>query len=447
MKKWVLLIAAAIAIVSFSACGSNGKAQKAKPTVINIETTPAGADITINGKKVGKSPLKGKYTPGSYMVTAEMPGYESAWTNAVVKSGTTTDVKLSLKPITSSVMLTVTKNIRANVIMNGEVIGQTPLVISDLKFGSHKATLKAPGYAPAVVKWEITDRRPQKVTASLAENTGILRIERSVHGARVKINGDDHGARFPYEFRTEQGDYTVEVTAPGYAPYSRKVSIASGSRISVRPILSQLPGRLVINSYPKGAIVTVNGKSHGMTPVTIENVTPGKVRIVLNKRNFDLVSVDMNVVPGRTLTVTRSLQSSLGSIEFVTCPAGVTVYLNNKYQKVTEKDPNSPGYSKVFRITDLRPGTYKLKFVHKRAKPSTITQQVVVEKNKNIRIEKPIELWVPNAQITIRSSGSVYIGRIVRQNDKEVTFEPSRKSRITYKRSELEKIENLSEEE
>lgn len=446
MKKWFLIFAAAAAIIGFTACSKKSNKQNVKPTIVSIETTVADAQISIDGKKVGKAPLKGKYKPGSYIVMAEKKGHETAWTNMVVKKGETTSVKLSLKPITSSVMLTASRNLKANVTLNGEVIGQTPIVIPDLAFGSYKATLKAPGHAPAVVKWEITDRRPQKITVSLTENTGIIRIERCVPGARIKINGSDRG-QLPYEFRTEQGEYNVEVTAPGYAPFTQKVALASSRKEIVRPRLTQLPGALRITSKPEGAFVTVNGKRYGITPVKVENLPAGKVKVILSKNNFDRVVIDRVVLPGKMIPVHGVLHSSLGSIEFATQPAGVTVYLDGRRLVVTEKDPNSPGISKVFRTAGLRPGKHTLRFTHKRAKPSTITQVVTVEKNKNFRIEKPIEMWVPNAKIKIRSSGSVYIGRIVRQNDKEVTFEPGRKSRITYKRSELESIELLSEEE
>ena len=450
MKKWILLFAAVLSIASFSACGKKNKTKEEKPAVISITATPEDAIVFIDGKKVGKAPLKGKYAPGSYIVRAEKPGYETAWTSAVVKNGETTEVKLALKPISASVMITTNKNVHAEeVTVNDEPVGgrQTPFVLSGLDFGSHKATLKAPGYSPVVVKWEITDKRPKKVNVALSENTGVLRIDRSVPGAKVKINGKDHGMRFPYEFRTEQGEYEVVVTAPGYTVFSRKIFLKSGKTERVSPVLSLLPGTLVVKSKTEGAFVTVNGKSRGMTPTKIEGLEPNKkVRIVISKRDYEPVSFDMNIVAGKTLHVSRTLESILGSIEFVTCPAGVTVYLDNKLLTVTEKDPNSPGLSKVFRKTGLRQGEHTLKFTHKRAKPTTITQKIRVEKNKNNRIEKPIELWVPNAQIKIISSGYTYTGRIVRQNDNEITFEPTRKSRITYKRSELE-ITKLSEEE
>ena len=71
MKKWFLIFAAAAAIIGFTACSRKSNKQNVKPTIVSIETTVADAQISIDGKKVGKAPLKGKYKPGSYIVMAE----------------------------------------------------------------------------------------------------------------------------------------------------------------------------------------------------------------------------------------------------------------------------------------------------------------------------------------------------------------------------------------
>lgn len=446
MKRWILLLAAVACLAGGTACSSKKEKGKASPTKITIQTDPAGAEITISDKKVGKSPLGGSYTPGSYIVKAEKTGYTTAWKGVVVKKGEETKVDMKLEPITSSVMLETKPNIKANVTFNGKVIGQTPIVISDLKCGFYSASLKAPGYAPAQVSWNITDERPEKIIVNMFENTGVIRIEKAIAGARVKVNGKDCGV-LPYEFRTEQGDYDIEVSAAGYSTYRQKVSLVSSKKVVVRPRLIILPGAVYVKSNPAGAFISINGKRRGQTPQKIEGLTPGKTKIVISKRNFDPVVIDTNVLPGQVVNINRNLSSSLGGIEFVTRPAGVTVYLNNRRLTVTEKDPNSPGYSKVFKVNNLPPGEYTLRFTHKRAKPENEIRKITVQKNKNTRIDNAVEMWVPNARITLKSTGTVYEGRIVRENKQSITLEHNRKSRINYTRKELEKIDRLAEEE
>ena len=57
-----------------------------------------------------------------------------------------------------------------------------------------------------------------------------------------------------------------------------------------------------------------------------------------------------------------------------------------------------------------------------------------------------MELWIPNARITLKV-GSVYVGRIVSQNEKQITFEHKQGSRMDYGRNELRDIEWLAERE
>ena len=438
------MIAAVLALLGMTACGE--KQSAVKPTTIKISTDPAGAQIQISGKNYGKSPLSGKFASGVYVISAEKDGYAPAWKSVKVEKGKHTDVNFSLVPLKSSVLLTTVPNVKADVVFKGKTIGQTPIVISDLKYGKHSADLKAPGYSPAHIEWNIDSSRPRKIAVRITENTGILRVERAnVNGAMVRIDGKSYGS-VPGEYRMEQGEYHVEITAPGYVPYVQKVSLASGRKVKIRPRLTELPGKIIVNSRPSGAMVSLNGKRYGTTPITLEGIKSGKVRLVLSKHQYDPVVVDLGIGPGKTVNVTRNLTTSLGSIEFVTVPAGVTVYLDNRLLTVTEKDPRSKGYSKVIRTGPLRPGKHILKFVHKRAKPKEKIMEVMVEKNKNHRIPGVVELWVPNAQITLKV-GSRYEGRIIRQNEKSITFEQSRKSRLDYNRDELQKIEWLSEEE
>ena len=445
MKKWILLFAAAVALLGFSGC--KAKQKEKTVTVLEITSDQKETEISIGGKAYGKAPLSGKFTPGIYVICAEKEGYDPVWKSVTVEKGKKTKVDFKLSRMKSAILLQTKPNIKADVIFKGNKIGQTPIVISDLECGTYSAEVKAPGYSAAHAKWTIDTKRPKKVSVQIKENTGVIRVNNvSAKNAMVKLNGKNYGT-LPRDFRLEQGEYMIEVSAPGYAPYSQKVALVSGKKVVVRPVLSELPGKLIIKSNPAGALVTMNGKRYGTTPITLEGIKPGRISITLSKQNYDPVTINnLGVAAGKTVSVSRNLISSLGSVEFVTVPAGVTVYLDNKLLTVTEKDPRSKGYSKVFRVGGLRPGKHTLKFTHKRAKPKEKKVDFVVEKNKNFRIPGVVEMWIPNAQITLKV-GSKYEGRIVRESKTSITFEQSRRSRLDYNRSELEKIEWLAEEE
>jgi hypothetical protein len=76
------------------------------------------------------------------------------------------------------------------------------------------------------------------------------------------------------------------------------------------------------------------------------------------------------------------------------------------------------------------------------ATPSRRDLRIMVEKNKNKRLEQNVELWIANARI-IHKIGSQYVGRIVSENEEYIKFEHKPGSRIDYKRSELKTIERF----
>lgn len=442
MKNHLLSSVFAAFLLLIAACDSHPDDPRA---VIHIQSDPEGAEITISGKECGKAPVKGKILPGTALIKAEMPGYDTLWQSVKLESRKKTELVLKLTPVKSSIMLKTTPSVPAEVTFNGKNYGQTPLVISGLAAGRYSASLKAPGYAPAQVEWSIDSKRPQLKTVKLFQNTGTIRVEAGPAKASAKINGRTYG-RLPREISLEQGTYSVTVSAPGYTTFTQEVSLKSGTTEIVQPVLTELPGKLIIDSSPSGAVVSVNGVKQGSTPLTVEGVKAGQVRLTFSLDKYEPLEVRQGVGPGQTLKITKTLVSSLGSIEFVTMPGGVTVYLDNRKIGVTERDPAHKGYSKVFRIPEVSPGTHSLKFFHKYATPSEKIISVEVSKNKNTRLEQNVELWIKNARI-VHSVGTEYTGRIISENDDYIKFEHKQGSRIDYQRSELKLIERLPERE
>lgn len=450
MKKFLPCLFGFIFLVFLSACDK--KPMDNRP-ILSIKTDPAGANVFISGKECGKTGIKVKLNPGFHLVKVEKNGYEPLWTGINLASGNKKELNLKLNPITSSIMLRAisdvsagkkakTKQVAADVIFEGKSYGQTPLVINNLKTGQYSASIKAPGYAQTEVSWVIDSKRPQMKIVKLVSNTGVINVLSGPKNATVTINDTLYG-NVPCEIPLEQGEYTVKVSAPGYMDFTRDVSLNSNSKVTVQPVLSELPGTLVINSVPEGAAVTINGKPYGSAPLTVKDLKAGNVKIEFSMKGFDTEVQECGVAPGQTLQVTGKLVSSLGGIQFVTAPAGVTIYLNNKQIGISEPDPDHKGISKIFRIDGLSPGRYTLSFFHKLATPSRRSLDVTVEKNKVKRLEQNVELWIANARI-VHNIGSEYIGRIISENEDSIKFERKPGSIINYKRSELKTIERFS---
>ncbi len=69
-----------------------------QPGGLKISSTPVGAEVLIDGKPSGKTPLNSsQMKPGEYKVRAELPGYDPFENQVSVKSGVIETLQIDLK--------------------------------------------------------------------------------------------------------------------------------------------------------------------------------------------------------------------------------------------------------------------------------------------------------------------------------------------------------------
>jgi serine/threonine protein kinase len=86
--------------IELSAAASPSSASRggAATGSVLVETRPAGATVAIDGKVVGKAPLRlPGLSPGSHSVRVSLAGYKTVTSTVVVRAGQQTPVKLSLE--------------------------------------------------------------------------------------------------------------------------------------------------------------------------------------------------------------------------------------------------------------------------------------------------------------------------------------------------------------
>ena len=117
-----------------------------------ITSNVPGADVYLNGKRVGRTPHKA--TPlavGRYRVRVVKAGYETFWKNVEV-TGTSDTLRADLKPAdlqqaVAALHFRVESNVPgATVSLDGEARGTTPVAIAELAPGTYELVVSAAGY-------------------------------------------------------------------------------------------------------------------------------------------------------------------------------------------------------------------------------------------------------------------------------------------------------------
>ena len=429
-------------LTAAASCGKKPVSFKAR---VELKSEPSGATVTIKGAERGKTPLKGSMNPGVYLVKFSMPGYKNHWEKVELGKQEQKTIEAVLEPETASVLITSSPD-SATVEFQGKKLGQTPVVITDLRHGQYTAELNRHGYTKQTASWTINSAVPQLIEINLDSNIGTLVLNSEPEGAEVLLDGKEIG-RTPLKESVEEGRHSIELRKTGYNPVVQTVQIKSSSVVKIpRITLEYKKGSISISSAPSGARIIVNGQSYGDTPFKLSDLKPGNYAIKLEKEGFDPAERMVNLPPGEHLDLKLNLDSNTGGVDIVTQPAGLTLYLDGKKIGISEKDPINRTVSQVYQVRNLSMGKHLLTIAHKRARPEKRTFSFIISKDNRIARPAGLSLWIPNAEI-IRDDGKREIGRIIQNLPQKYEFEPSPGVKFTIEKSTVKKVTWLPETE
>lgn len=150
---------------SSRASASSAPAASSKGTLV-IRTQPGGARVTVNGRRRGVTPLELAELPfGTYTVQVARAGYQSASRRVAISAetplgraifGLRRAASAPAAPASDSTgSLSIDSRPRgARVLLDGRLIGTTPLVLSGVRAGPHVIRLERDGYT----RWSSTVR-------------------------------------------------------------------------------------------------------------------------------------------------------------------------------------------------------------------------------------------------------------------------------------------------
>ncbi|MBR4242514.1 MAG: PEGA domain-containing protein [Bacteroidaceae bacterium] len=209
-----------------------------------------------------------------------------------------------------------------------------------LPFGTYQYRITAPRYRASSGQFTIGKQKYTE-TVTLTPNFSKIRFEAPA-GSEIWIDGLKRGTG-TCEIELQAGDYSVECRQESHIPTKKVVTVAANHFRTIpldhpRPIY----GILSVNSKPFGAIVMIDGKMVGETPLSIDTVLIGRRE----------VSVSMNGYYAEPQTIQIS-QEQPSALEFNmtkgTAPS-VNTYANNYTpQQVTVPSINKSEYDRLMK--------------------------------------------------------------------------------------------------
>lgn len=244
---------------------------------ITIETDPLGAEVTLNDRSLGPTPITDReVVEGTYTLRIVRAGFDPVEEEIVLEAGGRESRQFRLNPNARGIRIaTVPREVK--VIVDGEEKGTT--------FG-----IAGPEYQDA----------GRELGLGLSEISEPLLVENLPPG--------DHDVLLRKEcYQEVVVPITIEVDPENNAPLAYKPFVLEPSR-----------GTLEIESEPSGAGVVLDGEPRGETPLTIQEVCSGRHDLLLEKEGLGRFAGTVEVQKDQPTGVSERLRLSVAALDLRT---------------------------------------------------------------------------------------------------------------------------------
>ena len=167
----------------------------------------------------------------------------------------------------------------AEVRVDDDISGLSPMARSDFKPGSHTVHVRLEGYEDLVEKITVAEKSANEWGYKLVRSTGVLALSALPAGpAKYQILAVGKGipetvaeGNLPAEVKLPTGRYEFRAERPGWSTtFSRLVEVKRGESVALTADLRG--GKFTVRSTPAGATVYRGVVPLGQTPLTLDDI-------------------------------------------------------------------------------------------------------------------------------------------------------------------------------
>lgn len=417
---------------------------KEAPSRLDVSSVPDGAHVFVDGERRGATPCSVFDLPaGRHLVHVETPSYKAV--DEFVKISGPGDFQrrsFSLEPERALILIR-TEPAGADVRMSGVSMGSTPLLLAELPTGrTHVFELSKTGYQTKKIDVSPEGRTPVVRVETLALDSGIVECTSDPAGAAVVVNGVERGATPVVVRNVPKGLATISMKLAGYRDEVRELRLAPGDRQTLFVRMKSSPARLKVVSTPEQAKVFVDGDYQGKTPLTVQDVRPGKRELRIELAGHAPVTRSVTLGNGEEKTEEFKMASVMGRIEVTSTPPGARVFVDGKSKGATRAQGGDAAASSVLSVEGVSAGEHSV--VVRLDGYQEFQRKVVVKAKDTVRLfPKLVRLFVPNVEVeTIRGT---YRGVLVGNDPiNGVTLEVKKGVISTFPINDVKKIAPLA---
>ncbi len=270
---------------------------------------------------------------GTHRISATLLGYHTLETEIDVGLSPDQSFELSLKRLPGLISVSVDSNLDTDVYVDGQLLGSAPLVDAEVSTGLRRFEFMADRYLSEIREFEVIGGgERQNMSAVLTPNWSPVTLITEPVSARVFVDDVSLGGT-PLVMELAAGERRIEARLEGFNIWKSTILVNADQPLELPLVmLSPADGQLELTSNPADAVVSVDGKYRGRTPLTLGLLPDRDHQIGLTKPGYDPVMQVLSVAADSQQELDINLVAQLGEVGINSEPTGAAIWVDGERQ-------------------------------------------------------------------------------------------------------------------
>ena len=308
-----------------------------KKTYLIVQADQPDAVVYIDGEMLGAKEARKLVDDGTthtYKIECKLYHEESG--TVTVKDKTV--VNKTLRPAFGYLNISSTPEQGANVWVDGDLLGVTPIKTDKLASGTHTVRVMKDMYKMTEKSFTVTDGQTTNATLNMSANFVTLTL--TVDTDSDIYVDEEYKGKGKWTGRLSEGAHIFEARKANHKPSKKSMDLVLGENKTIKlDAPTPINGTIDIDSSPMGATIYIDGKHYGETPNYISDILIGEHELKLTKQGCAPITKTINIKEGETLTINEKLQTGK-EISISTDKYGDKIYVDGNYVGVSPLTTN-----------------------------------------------------------------------------------------------------------
>ena len=296
---------------------------------VRVLTTPVAESVEIDGGPTFAIGDRFLMLSGRYRLRASLAGHHpiDQFFEVPVEGG---DLSVAFRRLPGRLTVTTDPAVEAEVRIDGERVGTTPLVDVPIEAGEREVSVHSTRWLPERRTVDVEGMEHEVALAfELSPAWADVEVRSEPPGAELFVDDESIGVRTPVTAEILAGERVLTLRLEGYKTARARLDLTPSQALTLPSFeLQRIDGLLVVSSEPSGATVTIDDEFRGRTPLEVELRPNRSYRVDLFKAGHLPSSSSVRIEPGVRTPLRAALQPERGELRVAVGPAGTHVLVD-----------------------------------------------------------------------------------------------------------------------